>query len=114
TSGRYGPGMNKTTWVLAACVALAGCDKKQNADNGASGKSTETTKTDPATAPANNGPVTLNASGSTFQKQFQEVAIEGFTKTSSNIKINYGAGGSGKGRQDFADQVTDYGCSDGL
>ena len=28
--------------------------------------------------------------------------------------MNYGAGGSGKGRQDFADKVTDYGCTDGL
>ena len=27
-------------------------------------------------------------------------------------KVNYGAGGSGKGRQDFADMVTDYGCTD--
>jgi phosphate transport system substrate-binding protein len=59
-------------------------------------------------------PVTLNASGSSFQKQFQEVAIDGFTKTVPNVKINYGAGGSGKGRQDFADMVTDYGCTDGL
>ncbi len=28
------------------------------------------------------------------------------------MKINYGAGGSGKGRQDFADQVVDYACTD--
>ena len=58
--------------------------------------------------------ITLNASGSSFQKQFQEVAIEGFAKIARDVKINYGAGGSGKGRQDFADQVTDYGCTDGL
>ena len=56
--------------------------------------------------------VTLNGSGSTFQKQFQEVAIEAFSKASPNIHVNYGAGGSGKGRQDFADKVTDFGCSD--
>jgi phosphate transport system substrate-binding protein len=56
--------------------------------------------------------VTLNASGSTFQKQYQEVAIDTFTKSHSGVKINYAAGGSGKGRQDFADQVTDFGCSD--
>jgi len=58
------------------------------------------------------GGVTLNGSGSTFQKQFQEVAIVGFTKANAGVKVNYGAGGSGKGRQDFADMVTDYGCSD--
>jgi phosphate transport system substrate-binding protein len=57
--------------------------------------------------------VTINGSGSTFQKAFQEVAIEGFTKANGNVTINYSGGGSGKGRQDFADMVTDYGCSDG-
>ncbi|MDX2093388.1 MAG: phosphate ABC transporter substrate-binding protein PstS [Kofleriaceae bacterium] len=55
---------------------------------------------------------TLNASGATFQKAFQEVAIESFTAANSNVRINYGAGGSGKGRQDFADQVVDYACTD--
>jgi phosphate transport system substrate-binding protein len=58
------------------------------------------------------GGVSLNASGSTFQKQYQEVAIDTFTKAHAGVKINYAAGGSGKGRQDFADQVTDFGCSD--
>lgn len=58
------------------------------------------------------GPVTLNASGSTFQKAYQEVAIEAFTRKHSNIKINYGGGGSGKGRQDLADVVVDFAGSD--
>ncbi|HEY3808147.1 MAG TPA: phosphate ABC transporter substrate-binding protein PstS [Kofleriaceae bacterium] len=58
------------------------------------------------------GTVVINGSGSTFQKPFQEVAIDSFSKDHAGIKVNYGAGGSGKGRQDFADQVTDYGCSD--
>lgn len=55
----------------------------------------------------------LNASGSTFQKAFQEVAIESFTKANPSYKVNYSGGGSGKGRQDFSDMVTDFGCSDG-
>lgn len=57
--------------------------------------------------------IVINGSGSTFQKAFQEVAIEGFGKVNPKIKINYGGGGSGKGRQDFADMVTDYSCTDG-
>ncbi len=74
-------------------------------------------KKDPAATPGANGTsgtgaATLNASGSTFQKAFQEVAIESFTKTNGYIKLNYGGGGSGKGRQDFADMVTDFGCAD--
>ena len=66
-------------------------------------------KTEPATSSA---AVTLNASGATFQQAAQEVAIEAFQKANKNIKVNYGAGGSGKGRQDFADQVVDFACSD--
>src|SRR5204862_3979462 len=68
----------------------------------------------PKTTDKGGGSAVLNGTGSTFQKQFQEVAIEGFTKSNKDIKINYGGGGSGKGRQDFASKVTDYGCTDGL
>jgi phosphate transport system substrate-binding protein len=56
--------------------------------------------------------VTLNASGSTFQKPYQEAAIEDFTKANKAVKINYGGGGSGKGRQDLADQVVDFAGAD--
>jgi phosphate transport system substrate-binding protein len=63
-------------------------------------------------APAPSGNVTLNASGSTFQKAFQEEAIAEFTKAHGTIKINYGGGGSGKGRQDLSDMVTDFAGSD--
>ncbi len=56
--------------------------------------------------------VTLDASGATFQKAAQEVAIEAFEKVRPDITINYGGGGSGKGRQDFADQVVDFACTD--
>jgi phosphate transport system substrate-binding protein len=98
TEAAYGPGMTKMILISAALAAICGtgCGKKKD-DGGGAG-----------------GPVTLNASGSSFQKQFQEVAIEGFTKANKDVKINYGGGGSGKGRQDFADKVTDFGCTDGL
>jgi phosphate transport system substrate-binding protein len=56
--------------------------------------------------------VTINGSGSTFQKAFQESAIEAFTKANGNVKINYGGGGSGKGRQDLADMVVDFAGAD--
>ena len=97
TETGYGFGMTKTILISAALAAIcvAGCKKKDGESSGG-------------------GMVTLNASGSSFQKQFQEVAVEGFAKIAKDVKINYGAGGSGKGRQDFADQVTDYGCTDGL
>src|SRR5512135_769779 len=55
---------------------------------------------------------TLNGSGSTFQKAYQETAIEQFKKTHPGVTINYGGGGSGKGRQDLADLVVDFAGSD--
>ena len=96
--------MKKAACLLAA-LALVGCGKKK--DNGGGGGAGTASG---GTAPT--GAVTLNASGASFQKAAQEVAIEAFTKTHKNIKINYGGGGSGKGRQDFADGVVDFACSD--
>ena len=80
--------------LATSCVALCatGCGSKKKTDEG--------------------GAVALNASGSTFQKAYEEAAIEGFTKTHKNVKINYGGGGSGKGRQDLADQVVDFAGAD--
>jgi phosphate transport system substrate-binding protein len=55
---------------------------------------------------------TLNGSGSTFQKGYQEAAIEGYRKANPGVTINYGGGGSGKGRQDLADLVVDFAGAD--
>ncbi len=84
----------KLTLATVLVVSLLGCGSKKDGAGGGGSSST------------------INGSGSTFQKVFQEVAIEGYTKANGGVKINYGGGGSGKGRQDFADMVTDYGCSD--
>ena len=54
------------------------------------------------------GPVTLNGSGSTLSKPYQETAIEEFKQGNKTVTINYGGGGSGKGRQDLADMVVDF------
>jgi phosphate transport system substrate-binding protein len=82
------------TWIasLVSVGLIASCGKKK--DDGAD-------------------KVTINGSGSTFQKTFQEAAIEAFTSSNAHVTINYSGGGSGKGRRDFADRVTDYGCTDG-
>jgi phosphate transport system substrate-binding protein len=55
---------------------------------------------------------TLNGSGSTLSKPYQETAIEQFKKSNKGITINYGGGGSGKGRQDLADMVVDFAGTD--
>ncbi|HXI59313.1 MAG TPA: phosphate ABC transporter substrate-binding protein PstS [Polyangia bacterium] len=55
---------------------------------------------------------TLNGSGSTLSKPYQETAIEEFKKANKGVTLNYGGGGSGKGRQDLADMVVDFAGSD--
>jgi phosphate transport system substrate-binding protein len=55
---------------------------------------------------------TLNASGSTFQLPFQQAAIEGFKSVQPNVTVNYGGGGSGKGRTDLAAGTVNFAGSD--
>jgi phosphate transport system substrate-binding protein len=55
---------------------------------------------------------TLNASGSTFQLTFQQDAIQSFKSVQSGITVNYGGGGSGKGRTDLASGTVNFAGSD--
>jgi phosphate transport system substrate-binding protein len=55
----------------------------------------------------------LNASGATFPKKFYEEVIASFTEANPGVTINYAGGGSGKGRQDLADQIVDWAGTDG-
>jgi phosphate transport system substrate-binding protein len=55
---------------------------------------------------------TLNASGSTFQLPFQQAAIQAFKSVQSGMTVNYGGGGSGKGRTDLASGVVQFAGSD--
>jgi phosphate transport system substrate-binding protein len=55
---------------------------------------------------------TLNASGSTFQLPFQQAAIQAFKSIQPGMTVNYGGGGSGKGRSDLASGVVQFAGSD--
>ena len=55
---------------------------------------------------------TLNASGSTFQLTFQQEAIAAFKSVQPNMTVNYGGGGSGKGRTDLASGTVNFAGSD--
>jgi phosphate transport system substrate-binding protein len=57
---------------------------------------------------------TLNASGATFPQPFYEQVIAQFSEKNSGVTINYGGGGSGKGRTDLQTGVVDWAGSDGL
>ena len=64
--------------------------------------------------PAKLDSATLNGSGSTFQQPYDEEVIGAFKQKEPSVTVNYSGGGSGKGRQDFADQVVDFAGTDGL
>ena len=57
---------------------------------------------------------TINGSGATFPQGYYDECRAGFNEIQPNITVNYPnpGGGSGKGRQEFADQVTQWGASD--
>ncbi len=97
-----------TTAGLAICtVALAACSSS-------SSSSTSSTSSSTATSSASSSSLsgTINGSGSTFQTTYQEAAISAFKSVDSGITVNYGAGGSGKGRSDLAAGVVNYAGSD--
>ena len=55
---------------------------------------------------------TLNGSGSSFQLIFQQTAIQNFKSIEPGVSVNYGGGGSGKGRTDLAGNVVQFAGSD--
>jgi ABC-type phosphate transport system substrate-binding protein len=57
---------------------------------------------------------TLNGSGSTFQKTFEQVVIQAFQHKNSGITVNYAGGGSGKGKTDLQTKTVDYAGTDSL
>jgi phosphate transport system substrate-binding protein len=84
--------------VAAMALVLAACSSSSNPpSSGGSGSSLSGT---------------LNASGSTFQLSFQEAAIQAFRSVQSGMTVNYGGGGSGKGRSDLASGVVNFAGSD--
>jgi phosphate transport system substrate-binding protein len=97
--------------ALAMSALAIGCKKKTEETKGGEG-SAVTAPDGSGKEPAPSGKAALNGSGSTFQKAYQEEAIVAFTKANPNVTINYGGGGSGKGRQDLADQVVELAGSD--
>jgi phosphate transport system substrate-binding protein len=55
---------------------------------------------------------TIQGSGSTLQKPYQDEAIADFTKKNSGATVTYGGGGSGKGRTDLKSKVVNFAGSD--
>ncbi|HEX9260574.1 MAG TPA: phosphate ABC transporter substrate-binding protein PstS [Acidimicrobiales bacterium] len=94
--------------VLAMALAIAACGD----DGGSSGGGSTTAGGDTTAGPNPDLKATLDASGATFPKAYYEEAIAEFTAANKGVTVNYGGGGSGKGRQDLADQIVDWAGSD--
>ena len=91
-----------TILVIAGCSAAAPAGGSSSAGRGGS-----LAEADSAVLSG-----TINASGSTFQLTFQEVAISGFRSVQPGITVNYDGVGSGDGRDDLAARTVDFAGSD--
>ena len=91
--------------LVTAALSLAACSS-----SGSSSPSSSTKASSSSAAAKLSG--TLNGSGSTFQTTFQQTAIQSFSSIQPGLKVNYGSGGSGKGRTDLASGVVNYAGSD--
>ena len=86
--------------ALAVAVSLSACSSSPSKPSGGSS---------PTAAPLTG---TLNGSGSSFQTVFQQAAISQFKSVQPGMTVNYGGGGSGKGRSDLASGVVNFAGSD--
>jgi phosphate transport system substrate-binding protein len=85
--------------LTAMALSLAACSSSTTTTGGGGGSSSSLSGT-------------LNASGSTFQLAFQQTAIQSFKSVQPGMTVNYGGGGSGKGRSDLAAGVVQFAGSD--
>ena len=92
--------------ALAAVAVLAACSSSGGGSTTSSGSSSSPS----ASSAKLSG--TLNGSGSTFQTNFQQAAIQAFKSVQPGVTVNYGGGGSGKGRTDLAAGTVHFAGSD--
>jgi phosphate transport system substrate-binding protein len=83
--------------AVVAAIALAACSSSSSSTTSSSpAASSPAASSASSSAAAVSG--TINASGSTFQTNFQQGAISAFKTVQPGITVNYGGGGSGAGR----------------
>ncbi len=105
---------------LALLLVASACgDDDDDAGSSDTGATTEATAGSGSTASTvipvpEDLDATLNASGATFPAPFYQEVIAEFQALHDGVTINYAGGGSGKGRQDLADELVDFAGSDGL
>src|SRR5437016_26530 len=94
--------------VVALALTLGACSSSSSSSPpGGSSSSSSSSSSGSANLSG-----TLNGSGSTFQLTFQQEAIAAFKSVQPNMTVNYGGGGSGKGRTDLAAGTVNFAGSD--
>jgi phosphate transport system substrate-binding protein len=99
-------------WAALTTAALAALIVSACSSSGSSSGSSTPSGSDSSSSSSSSLSGTIDASGSTFQLTFQQAAIQAFKSVDSGITVNYGGGGSGKGRTDLASGVVNFAGSD--
>jgi phosphate transport system substrate-binding protein len=95
--------------VVALTLTLGACSSSSSSSAPSGGSSGGASSSGGGSA---NLSGTLNGSGSTFQLTFQQAALQAFKSVQSGMTVNYGGGGSGKGRTDLAAGTVNFAGSD--
>jgi phosphate transport system substrate-binding protein len=95
--------------ALALLTAACSSDKSTTSTANTSGSGTTLAGANLDCAAASG---TLNGSGSTFQKAFNDEAIAQLPDTSPNLTVNYAGGGSGTGKQQLQNKAVDFAGTD--
>jgi phosphate transport system substrate-binding protein len=96
--------------VAAAMASFVAACSSSGSGSGSSPSSSSSSSGGGSSSASLSG--TLNASGSTFQLPYQQAAIQQFKQVQPGMTVNYGGGGSGKGRSDLAAGVVQFAGSD--
>jgi phosphate transport system substrate-binding protein len=89
--------------IAIAALALAGCSSDNN-NPGPSGS------TDPYASLSGS----IAGSGSSFQNNFEQAAIDAFLAKATNADVTYASKGSGTGKTEFGSNLTDFAGTDSL
>jgi phosphate transport system substrate-binding protein len=102
--------------AVIAALALAACSSSSSSSTSAPATSSAAASSPAAGGGASSSSAalsgTINASGSTFQTNFQQSAISAFKQVQSGVTVNYGGGGSGAGRTALYAQTVLFAGSD--
>ena len=94
--------------VAALALTLGACSSSSSSSSPGGGSSSSSS----SGGGSANLSGTLNGSGSTLQLVYQQAAIAAFKSVQSGMTVNYGGGGSGKGRTDLASGTVNFAGSD--